>query len=324
MEDSKIQTFVPVQEIFVPNIMVIGAGGAGGNVVTRMVSEGVQNVRMVVCNTDQKALQRNKADVKIDLGRQLTRGMGAGARPEIGAGAAEDSIREIENVIKGSHMIFIAAGMGGGTGTGAAPVVARAARSMDVLTVAIVTLPFAFEGKRRMKTALEGVDKLREHTDTLLVIPNDKLYDATNINTSLIDAFLLVDTVLMNAIQGITDLVNGVGDINVDFADVQTIMEGMGKAVIGKGSAAGKDRMNLAMEDAMHSSLMEDVDIRGAKGILVHVLGPVDTSAFEISEAMGVIENLADEDVDLIWGATFDEKIKDYVTITIIATGLDR
>jgi cell division protein FtsZ len=221
-------------------------------------------------------------------------------------------------------MIFIAAGMGGGTGTGAAPVVARAARSMDVLTVAIVTLPFAFEGKRRMKTALEGVDKLREHTDTLLVIPNDKLYDATTIKHSLIDAFLLVDTVLMNAIQGITDLVNGVGDINVDFADVQTIMEGMGKAVIGKGSAAGKDRMNLAMEDAMHSSLMEDVDIRGAKGILVHVLGPVDTSAFEISEAMGVIENLADEDVDLIWGATFDEKIKDYVTITIIATGLDR
>ena len=161
MEDSRIQTFVPVQEIFVPNIMVLGAGGAGGNVVTRMVSEGVQNVRMVVCNTDQKALQRNKADVKIDLGRQLTRGMGAGARPEIGAGAAEDSIRDIENVIKGSHMIFIAAGMGGGTGTGAAPVVARVAHSMEVLTVAIVTLPFAFEGKRRMKTALEGVEKLR-------------------------------------------------------------------------------------------------------------------------------------------------------------------
>ena len=253
MEDSRIQTFVPVQEIFVPNIMVLGAGGAGGNVVTRMVSEGVQNVRMVVCNTDQKALQRNKADVKIDLGRQLTRGMGAGARPEIGAGAAEDSIRDIENVIKGSHMIFIAAGMGGGTGTGAAPVVARVAHSMEVLTVAIVTLPFAFEGKRRMKTALEGVEKLREHTDTLLVIPNDKLYDATTINTSLIEAFHLVDTVLMNAIQGITDLVNGVGDINVDFADVQTIMQNMGKAVIGKGTAAGKDRMNLAMQDALQS-----------------------------------------------------------------------
>ena len=323
MEDSRIQTFVPVQEIFVPNIMVLGAGGAGGNVVTRMVSEGVQNVRMVVCNTDQKALQRNKADVKIDLGRQLTRGMGAGARPEIGAGAAEDSIRDIENVIKGSHMIFIAAGMGGGTGTGAAPVVARVAHSMEVLTVAIVTLPFAFEGKRRMKTALEGVEKLREHTDTLLVIPNDKLYDATTINTSLIEAFHLVDTVLMNAIQGITDLVNGVGDINVDFADVQTIMQNMGKAVIGKGTAAGKDRMNLAMQDALQSSLMEEVDIRGAKGILVHVLGPADTSAFEISEAMGAIENLADEDVNLIWGATFDEKIEDYVTITIIATGLD-
>ena len=219
MEESKKQTFVPVQEVFVPNIMVIGTGGAGGNVVTRMVSEGVQNVRMVVCNTDQKALQRNKADVKIDLGRELTKGRGAGARPEVGANAAEDSIREVENQIKGSQMIFIAAGMGGGTGTGAAPVVARAAKAMKVLTVAIVTLPFSFEGKRRMKTALEGVEKLREHTDTLLVIPNDKLYDATTINTSLIEAFHLVDTVLINAIQGITDLVNGVGDINVDFAD---------------------------------------------------------------------------------------------------------
>ena len=304
-------------------IRVVGVGGAGGNAVNHMVESGIEGVQMICANTDEQALDTNLAELKITLGTGISNGLGAGGKPEVGRDAALDDLERIKTLLEGSDMVFVAAGMGGGTGTGAAPVVARVAHSMEVLTVAIVTLPFAFEGKRRMKTALEGVEKLREHTDTLLVIPNDKLYDATTINTSLIEAFHLVDTVLMNAIQGITDLVNGVGDINVDFADVQTIMQNMGKAVIGKGTAAGKDRMNLAMQDALQSSLMEDVDIRGAKGILVHVLGPADTSAFEISEAMGAIENLADEDVNLIWGATFDEKIEDYVTITIIATGLD-
>ena len=321
MEDSRIQTFVPVQEIFVPNIMVLGAGGAGGNVVTRMVSEGVQNVRMVVCNTDQKALQRNKADVKIDLGRQLTRGMGAGARPEIGAGAAEDSIRDIENVIKGSHRF-------------SSPQEWEAelerarhrwwqGSAFDGSADRCHCYPaFRIRGKRRMKTALEGVEKLREHTDTLLVIPNDKLYD--NDHQHQPDRSIPFGRYRADECHpGDHRSRQWSGDINVDFADVQTIMQNMGKAVIGKGTAAGKDRMNLAMQDALQSSLMEDVDIRGAKGILVHVLGPADTSAFEISEAMGAIENLADEDVNLIWGATFDEKIEDYVTITIIATGLD-
>ena len=302
---------------------VVGVGGAGGNAVNRMIDEDLEGVEFISMNTDGQALKHSKAQVTLQIGKKLTRGLGAGARPEVGRQALAESEEEVRRALEGADLVFVTAGMGGGTGTGAAPVVARVAHSMEVLTVAIVTLPFAFEGKRRMKTALEGVEKLREHTDTLLVIPNDKLYDATTINTSLIEAFHLVDTVLMNAIQGITDLVNGVGDINVDFADVQTIMQNMGKAVIGKGTAAGKDRMNLAMQDALQSSLMEDVDIRGAKGILVHVLGPADTSAFEISEAMGAIENLADEDVNLIWGATFDEKIEDYVTITIIATGLD-
>ena len=322
MEETKSPAFVPVQDVFVPNIMVIGAGGAGGNVVTRMINEGVQHVKTVILNTDQKALQRNKADIKVELGREVTRGMGAGARPEVGENAAEENIAEIEKVVRDANMVFIAAGMGGGTGTGAAPVIARAARNFNVLTVAIVTLPFTFEGKRRMMIGKEGVERLREYTDTLLVIPNDKLYAASSQSTSLIEAFRMVDTVLMNAIRGITDLVNGIGDINVDFADVQTIMEGMGKAVIGRGTAAGNDRMNLAVHNALSSSLMEDSDINGAKGILVHVVGPLDTTAFEINEAMSMIENMAHEDVDLIWGATFTESAGEYVSITIIATGL--
>ena len=322
MEESKLQAFVPVQEVFVPNIMVFAAGGAGGNVVTRMVTEGIQHVKMVICNTDQKALNRNKADIKIEMGRKVTRGMGAGARPEVGQNAAEESTSQIEKVIRGANMVFIAAGMGGGTGTGTAPVIARISKSLKILTVGIVTLPFKFEGKQRMKIAQQGVGQMREFTDTLLVIPNDKLYDVSTQKTSLIEAFQMVDNVLMNAIQGVTDLVNGVGDINLDFADVQTVMEGMGKAVIGKGSAVGKDRMNLAMNHAIQSSLMEDSDIRGAKGILVHVEGPEDTSAFEITEAMSMIEDVADEDVNLIWGATFSKSAGERVSITIIATGL--
>ena len=217
MEDSRIQTFVPVQEIFVPNIMVLGAGGAGGNVVTRMVSEGVQNVRMVVCNTDQKALQRNKADVKIDLGRQLTRGMGAGARPEIGACAAEDSIRDIKNVIKGSHMIFIAAGMGGGTGTGAAHVIARASKELNILTVGVVTLPFLYEAPSRMRRGQQGLEELRKHVDTIIVIPNQNLFKVANEKTTLKESFKLSNGVLRHGVQSVTDLMVKQGLINLDL-----------------------------------------------------------------------------------------------------------
>lgn len=219
-------------------------------------------------------------------------------------------------------MVFIAAGMGGGTGTGAAPVVARIAKARQILTVGVVTLPFSFEGKRRMQVALEGVEELRQHTDTLLVIPNDKLQDASTQTTSLLEAFHMVDSVLINAIQGITDLLNGVGDINVDFADVQTIMENMGRAVIGRGAASGQDRLERAVHNAMHSSLMGNQDIRGARGILVHVVGPRDTSALEINDAMTKIAELGDEDVNLIWGASFSEDVSDQITVTIIATGL--
>jgi cell division protein FtsZ len=277
---------------------------------------------MVICNTDLKALQRNKADHKIELGKDMTRGLGAGARPEVGTNAAEETASEIEQALAGAHMVFIAAGMGGGTGTGAAPVVARIAKARQILTVGVVTLPFSFEGKRRMQVALEGVEELRQHTDTLLVIPNDKLQDASTQTTSLLEAFHMVDSVLINAIQGITDLLNGVGDINVDFADVQTIMENMGRAVIGRGTASGQDRLERAVHNAMHSSLMGNQDIRGARGILVHVVGPRDTSALEINDAMTKIAELADEDVNLIWGASFSEDVSDQITVTVIATGL--
>ena len=321
-DEPKSRAFLSVQEAFIPSIKVFGAGGAGGNVVTKMVDVGIRQVEMVICNTDLKALQRNKADHKIELGKDMTRGLGAGARPEVGTNAAEETASEIEQALAGAHMVFIAAGMGGGTGTGAAPVVARIAKARQILTVGVVTLPFSFEGKRRMQVALEGVEELRQHTDTLLVIPNDKLQDASTQATSLLEAFHMVDSVLINAIQGITDLLNGAGDINVDFADVQTIMENMGRAVIGRGTASGQDRLERAVHNAMHSSLMGNQDIRGARGILVHVVGPRDTSALEINDAMTKIAELADEDVNLIWGASFSEDVSDQITVTVIATGL--
>ena len=321
-DEPKSRAFLSVQEAFIPSIKVFGAGGAGGNVVTKMVDVGIRQVEMVICNTDLKALQRNKADHQIELGKDMTRGLGAGARPEVGTNAAEETASEIEQALAGAHMVFIAAGMGGGTGTGAAPVVARIAKARQILTVGVVTLPFSFEGKRRMQVALEGVEELRQHTDTLLVIPNDKLQDASTQATSLLEAFHMVDSVLINAIQGITDLLNGVGDINVDFADVQTIMENMGRAVIGRGTASGQDRLERAVHNAMHSSLMGNQDIRGARGILVHVVGPRDTSALEINDAMTKIAELADEDVNMIWGASFSEDVSDQITVTVIATGL--
>ena len=321
-DKPKSPGFFSAQEAFIPNIKVFGAGGAGGNVVTKMVDVGIREVEMVICNTDLKALQRNKADLKIELGKDMTRGLGAGARPEVGTNAAEETVGEIERALEGANMVFIAAGMGGGTGTGAAPVVARIAKARQILTVGVVTLPFSFEGRRRMQIALQGVEQLRQHTDTLLVIPNDKLQDASTQATSLLEAFHMVDSILINAIQGITDLLNGVGDINVDFADVQTVMEDMGRAVIGRGTASGQDRLERAVHNAMHNSLLGNQDIRGAKGILVHVVGPTDTSAFEITDAMTQIEEMADEEVNLIWGATFAEGVSDQITVTIIATGL--
>ena len=229
---------------------------------------------------------------------------------------------EIEQMLNGADMAFIVAGMGGGTGTGSAPVIARISKSKKILTVGVVTLPFSFEGKRRMRAALQGVATLRENTDTLLVIPNERLLEATDRSTSFKDAFHMVDEVLVHAIQGITDLLNGVGDINVDFADMQTVMEGMGRAVIGSGTGVGKDRMFRAIDSAIHSPLMQDTDIQGAKGILIHLVAPRDAGALEITAAMNQLEDLADDDVNLIWGATLTDTPEDQVSVTVIATGL--
>lgn len=287
-----------------------------------MADEGIQHVELIACNTDLKALNNSTANLKMELGRELTRGLGAGARPEIGAHAAEESAAEIEQMLNGADMAFIVAGMGGGTGTGSAPVIARISKSKKILTVGVVTLPFSFEGKRRMRAAIQGLATLRENTDTLLVIPNERLLEATDRSTSFKDAFHMVDEVLVHAIQGITDLLNGVGDINVDFADMQTVMEGMGRAVIGKGTGVGKDRMFRAIDSAIHSPLMQDTDIQGAKGILIHLVAPRDAGALEITAAMNKLEDLADDDVNLIWGATLGDTPEDQVSVTVIATGL--
>ena len=324
MEDSRIQTFVPVQEIFVPNIMVLGAGGAGGNVVTRMVSEGVQNVRMVVCNTDQKALQRNKADVKIDLGRQLTRGMGAGARPEIGAGAAEDSIRDIENVIKGSHMIFIAAGMGGGTGTGAAPIIASIAKEMGALTVAVVTKPFQLEGKKRITAAEQGIAHLVEQVDSLITIPNQKLMEVLGLNVTMQEAFAKADDVLRGAVQGISDIIMKPGYVNVDFADVKTVMSEKGIAMMGTGVAVGKERGVEAASQAIGSELLEDINLKDARGILVNLSAKSPTMG-DMHEVNTVVEDIVAEDAQVIYGAVIDENLnEDELTVTVVATGVNQ
>ena len=322
MEASGPAFTIPKQDAFIPTIKIIGAGGGGGNVVSKMADEGIQHVELIACNTDLKALNNSNATIKMELGRELTRGLGAGARPEIGAHAAEESAAEIERMLSGADMAFIVAGMGGGTGTGSAPIIARISKSKKILTVGVVTLPFSFEGKRRMRAALQGVATLRENTDTLLVIPNERLLEATDRSTSFKDAFHMVDEVLVHAIQGITDLLNGVGDINVDFADMQTVMEGMGRAVIGKGTGVGKDRMFRAIDSAIHSPLMQDTDIQGAKGILIHLVAPRDAGALEITAAMNQLEDLADDDVNLIWGATLTDTPEDQVSVTVIATGL--
>lgn len=321
-EQTNGNLFVSAQGVFTPKIVVTGAGGAGCNVITKMVDLDVKYVDFVACNTDITALKSTKATVKIELGRNFTRGLGAGSDPKTGEKAAEESLSELEKSMEGAHMLFITAGMGGGTGTGTVPVIGKIAKSQEILTVGIVTTPFTFEGRKRMRIALEGIERLRQYTDTLLVIPNDKLLEATNPSTSLLDAFHLVDEVLINAIQGITDLINNVGEINVDFADVKTIMGGMGTAVIGKGVASGEDRMGRATQNAIKSPLMQDTDIRGARGILIHVVGNQDVGMLEINEAVSAIEELADKEVNLIFGLTTLESMGEDVAVTIIATGI--
>ncbi len=301
-------------------IKVIGVGGGGTNAVNRMVDAGLTGVEFIAVNTDAQALLMSDADVKIHIGAQVTRGLGAGADPEVGRAAAQESRDELKEALKGSDMIFVTAGKGGGTGTGAAPIVAELGRELDVLTVGVVTKPFAFEGRRRSEVAAAGIDDLRERVDTLIVIENDRLLQVVEKKTSVVDAFRLADDVLRQGVQGITDLITIPGLVNLDFADVRTIMRDAGSALMGIGAASGENRAAEAARIAVSSPLLES-SIEGATGVLLNVTGGSDVGLFEVNEAAEVVTSAADVNANVIFGAVIDDSMSDEVRVTVIATG---
>jgi cell division protein FtsZ len=304
-------------------IKVIGVGGGGGNALNNMISQNLRGVEFIVANTDAQAIERNNADSKIQLGADITRGLGAGANPQIGREAAEAEKDRLCEFMQNTDMVFITAGMGGGTGTGAAPVIAEAARDMGVLTVAVVTKPFSFEGKRRMRQAEAGIAELRKYVDTLITIPNQKLIGAVGKNTSMLEAFRKADDVLLQAVRGIAELITHTGYMNVDFADVKAVMrETRGVAMMGSGFASGESRAIEAAERAISSPLLEDIDIHGAQGILVNVTGNEDMTLAEYDEAVSIIHNMADEDANIICGMVYDQEADDSIRVTVVATGL--
>jgi len=303
-------------------IKVVGIGGGGVNAVNRMIEEGLKGVEFIAINTDAQALLMSDADVKLDVGRELTRGLGAGANPDVGAKAAEDHREEIEEVLKGADMVFVTAGEGGGTGTGGAPVVANVARSLGALTIGVVTRPFGFEGKRRASQAEVGIERLRSEVDTLIVIPNDRLLSISDRHVSVLDAFKAADQVLLSGVQGITDLITTPGLINLDFADVKSVMSGAGSALMGIGSARGDDRSVAAAEMAISSPLLE-ASIDGAHGVLLSIQGGSDLGLFEINEAAQLVANSAAPDANIIFGAVIDDALGDEVRVTVIAAGFD-
>jgi cell division protein FtsZ len=303
-------------------IKVVGIGGGGVNAVNRMIEEGLRGVEFIAINTDAQALLMSDADVKLDVGRELTRGLGAGANPDIGTKAAEDHREEIEEVLKGADMVFVTAGEGGGTGTGGAPVVAAVARSLGALTIGVVTRPFGFEGKRRAAQADSGIERLRAEVDTLIVIPNDRLLSISDRHVSVLDAFKAADQVLLSGVQGITDLITTPGLINLDFADVKSVMSGAGSALMGIGSARGDDRAVAAAEMAISSPLLE-ASIDGAHGVLLSIQGGSDLGLFEINEAAQLVANSAAPDANIIFGAVIDDALGDEVRVTVIAAGFD-
>jgi cell division protein FtsZ len=303
-------------------IKVVGIGGGGVNAVNRMIEEGLKGVEFIAINTDAQALLMSDADVKLDVGRELTRGLGAGANPDVGAKAAEDHREEIEEVLKGADMVFVTAGEGGGTGTGGAPVVASVARSLGALTIGVVTRPFGFEGKRRASQAEVGIERLRSEVDTLIVIPNDRLLSISDRHVSVLDAFKAADQVLLSGVQGITDLITTPGLINLDFADVKSVMSGAGSALMGIGSARGDDRSVAAAEMAISSPLLE-ASIDGAHGVLLSIQGGSDLGLFEINEAAQLVANSAAPDANIIFGAVIDDALGDEVRVTVIAAGFD-
>ena len=304
-------------------IKVIGVGGGGSNAVNRMIDEGIQGVEFIVVNTDSQALTLTKAPTRVRLGEKLTRGLGAGGDPEIGRKSAEESADELYNVLKGSDMVFVTAGMGGGTGTGAAPVVAQVAKESGALTIGVVTRPFTFEGMRRMQSAEQGIGKLKEHADTLIAIPNDRLLQIADKRASLQDAFRLADDVLHQGIQGISELITIPGLINLDFADVRAIMSEGGAALMAVGKGSGDERAKKAAEDAISSKLL-DITIDGARGVLFNVTGGPNMTLFEVNQAAAIIRETAHPDVNLIFGAVIDPNLGDDIRVTVIATGFER
>ncbi|RKQ71707.1 cell division protein FtsZ [Litorimonas taeanensis] len=306
-----------------PRIVVIGVGGAGGNAVNNMISAGLDGVDFVVANTDAQALALSRADRRVQMGGGVTQGLGAGMRPEVGEEAAEDSLDEIMEHLDGAHMLFVAAGMGGGTGTGAAPVIARAARERNILTVGIVTKPFMFEGSRRMKLAEQGIENLYASVDTMITIPNQNLFRVATENTTMSDAFAMADEVLHSGVRGVTDLMVVPGLINLDFNDVRTIMAEMGKAMMGTGEATGDRRAVEAAESAINNPLLDDVSLKGARGVLINITGGNDLTLYEVDEAASLIRGQVDEDANIIVGSALDNDLDGIIRVSVVATGVD-
>jgi cell division protein FtsZ len=304
-------------------IKVIGVGGGGGNAVNRMIQAGIKGIEFMVANTDVQAMRTSLAPVKLQIGGKLTKGLGAGANPEIGKQAALEDTDRILEALSGADMIFITTGMGGGTGTGAAPIIASLAAELGALTVAVVTKPFGFEGKRRRIQAEQGIRSLRETVDTLITIPNERLLNFVERATSLNEAFTIADDILRQAVQGISDLITVPGEINLDFADVKTIMHGMGMALMGTGVSSGEHRAVEAAQRAISSPLLEEASIEGAKGVLINITGGPDMTLFEVHEAASIIQEAADEEANIIFGTVIDPRMKDEVKVTVIATGFD-
>jgi cell division protein FtsZ len=306
-----------------PRISVIGVGGAGGNAIANMMRADVQGVDFVVANTDAQALNNSTADRRIQLGLRITQGLGAGSRPEIGRAAAEETLDEIMAALEGAHMCFIAAGMGGGTGTGAAPVIAKAARDKGILTVGVCTKPFAFEGARRARSAEAGIAELQQHVDTLIVIPNQNLFRLANSETTFKEAFEMADEVLQQGVRGITDLMVMPGLINLDFADVRSVMSEMGKAMMGTGEAEGDNRAIEAAEKAISNPLLDGVSMKGAKGVIISITGGEDMRLMEVDEAASHIKELVDPDANIIWGSAFNNDIGGKIRVSVVATGIE-
>jgi len=318
-----VEFLAPEVDELTPRIAVIGVGGAGGNAIANMMRADVAGVDFLVANTDSQALKQSSAPQRIQLGVKITQGLGAGSRPEIGRAAAEETIEQVVKMLEGAHMCFIAAGMGGGTGTGAAPVIAKAARDMGILTVGVVTKPFAFEGNRRAKAAEAGIEELQKYVDTLIVIPNQNLFLVANANTTFKEAFLMADEVLQQGVRGITDLMVMPGLINLDFADVRSVMQEMGKAMMGTGEASGDNRAIDAASKAIANPLLDGVSMKGAKGVIVSITGGDDMRLLEVDEAANHIRELVDEDANIIWGSAFNPELEGKIRVSVVATGIE-